>query len=57
MPFFINYRYTLTTYNAPLLNSIHAQGAIIKVKELKTLYNKLAINIKFITQYIVIYYN
>ncbi len=47
MLFFINYRYTLTIYNALLLDNVYAQGAIIKVKELKTLYNKLAINITF----------
>ncbi len=48
MLFFINYRYNLTAYNALLINSAHAEGAIIKVKELKTLYKELAIDIKFI---------
>ena len=47
-PFFANYRYTLTAYKAPLIDSIYTQGAIVKVKELKTLYRELATDIKFI---------
>ena len=37
-PFFANYGYTLTVYETPLIDSAHAQGAIMKVEELKTLY-------------------
>ncbi len=48
MLFFTNYRYMLTAYNAPLIDSTHAQGAITRVKELKILHGELAINIKFI---------
>ena len=47
-PFFANYRYTLIAYKTLLIDSIYTQGAIIKVKELKTLYQELAIDIKFI---------
>ena len=47
-PFFANYRYTPTAYKVPLINSTYVQGAIIKVEELKTLYQELAIDIKFI---------
>ncbi len=49
MLFFANYRYTLITYKAPLINSVYTQGAIIKVKELKTLQKELTTDIKFIT--------
>ena len=37
-PFFVNYEYTLIAYKAPLIDNAHAQGAIMKVKKLKTLY-------------------
>jgi hypothetical protein len=36
--FFANYGYMPIAYKAPLIDSAHAQGAIIKVKELKTLH-------------------
>ena len=49
-PFFANYGYTLIVYEAPLIDSTYAQGAIMRVEELKTLYQELAIDIKFITQ-------
>ncbi len=48
MLFFINYRYILVAYKSLLVNSIYIQVAIIKVKELKTLHQELAIDIKFI---------
>ena len=48
-PFFANYGYTPTAYEAPLIHSVYAQGAIMKVEELKTLYQELTIDIKFIT--------
>jgi hypothetical protein len=49
IPFFMNYKYTLMAYKTPLIDNVHVQGVIVKVKELKTLYQELAINIKFIT--------
>jgi hypothetical protein len=36
--FFANYKYTPIAYKAPLIDSAHVQGAIMKVKELKTLH-------------------
>jgi hypothetical protein len=56
-PFFANYGYTPTAYEAPLIDSAHAQGAIVKVEELKTLHQELATDIKFIAQRAAIYYN
>ena len=46
--FFANYRYTPTVYEVPLIDSAYAQGAIVRVEELKTLYQELVIDIKFI---------
>jgi hypothetical protein len=57
IPFFANYEYMPTAYKAPLIDNVYAQGAIIKVEELKTLYQELAIDIKFIVQRVAIYYN
>jgi hypothetical protein len=36
--FFVNYKYILITYKALLINNAYIQGAIMKVKELKTLH-------------------
>ena len=47
-PFFANYGYILTVYKAPLIDSVYVQGAIMKVEELKTLYQELVTDIKFI---------
>jgi hypothetical protein len=46
--FFMNYKYILITYKVSLINNVYVQGAIMKVKELKALYQELVINIKFI---------
>ena len=48
MLFFVNYGYMLIVYKALLIDSIYIQGAIIRVEELKTLYQELVIDIKFI---------
>jgi hypothetical protein len=48
-PFFVNYKYILIVYKVLLINSIYTQGAIMKIEELKTLYQELTIDIKFIT--------
>ncbi len=47
----------LIAYKALLIDSARVQGAIVKVEELKTLHQELAINIRFITQRLAIYYN
>jgi hypothetical protein len=47
-PFFANFGYTLIAYKAPLIDSAHAQGVIVKVEELKTLHQELVTDIKFI---------
>jgi hypothetical protein len=44
-------------YKALLIDLIHAHGAILKVKELKTLHKELATDIKFIAQCSAMYYN
>jgi hypothetical protein len=56
-PFFANYGYTPDAYKTPLIDSAHAQGAKVKVEELKTLHEELATDIKFIAQRSAIYYN
>ena len=55
--FFMNYGYILIVYKVLLVDSIYTQGAIMKVEELKTLYQELVTDIKFITQRAAIYYN
>ena len=35
-------------YEVPLIDSVHVQGAMVKVEEFKTLYQELVIDIKFI---------
>jgi hypothetical protein len=56
-PFFANYGYTPTAYEAPLIDTAHAQGAKVRVDELKTLHEELASDIKFFAQRAAIYYN
>ena len=56
-PFFANYGYTPTAYKAPLIDSAHAQGARMRVEELRTLHQELATDIKFISQRSALYYN
>ena len=56
-PFFANHGYNPSIYKAPLIDSAHAHGAILKVEELKTLHEELATDIKFIAQRSAMYYN
>ena len=56
-PFFANYGYTPNAYEAPLIDSAFAQGAKIKVEELKTLHRELASDIKFIARRAAMYYD
>jgi hypothetical protein len=56
-PFFANYGYTPSAYRTPLSETTHAQGAKVKVEELKTLHQELATDITFIAQRAAVYYN
>jgi hypothetical protein len=44
-PFYANFRYTPKVYQALLINTAYAQGAIVKVKELKALHKELSLDI------------
>ena len=56
-PFFANLGYTPEVYRAPLIDSAHAQGAILKVQELKELHDELSSDIQFIAARSAMYYN
>ena len=56
-PFFANYGYTPEVYKAPLIDTAHAQGATVKVTELRTLHEELSSDIKFIAARSAMYYN
>jgi transposase InsO family protein len=56
-PFFANYGYTPEIYQAPLIDTAQADGAILRVQELKELHQELATDIKFIAQRSALYYN
>ena len=53
----MNYRYILEVYKVLLIDSVYTHQAILKVEELKNLYQELVTDIQFISQYTVLYYN
>src|SRR5271163_3430969 len=55
--FFANYRYTPKAYQTLLVNNANAYTTKVKVKELKTLYKELSLDIEFIAARSVIYYD
>ena len=53
----MNYRYTPEVYKALLIDSVYTHQVTLKVEELKNLYQELATDIQFISQYTILYYN
>ena len=55
--FYTNYGYTLEIYKALLVDIIYTHSIMVKVKELKALYEELSSDIKFIVAQSTTYYN
>ena len=55
--FYTNYGYTLEIYKALLVDIVYIYSTIVKVEELKALYEELSSDIRFIIVWSTIYYN
>ena len=55
--FYTNYRYTPEIYKALLVDIVYTHSAMVKVEELKALYEELSSDIKFIVVRSTTYYN